>query len=269
MKHVRIRAQVALVSGFLLLFGAAMSFRAQDAPQLTLPAGATIQVALVRPLMAATAAPGSPVYAQTMFPAVAGGKTAIPPGTYIQGTLEKLTRPTLRSRRADLEILFTQIVYANNYVAVLPGAPGAGENPQAGSGGSLIDVAVQVSAANDVLLDNGAPIEITLDAPLTLDAELVASAIPLSHAPDPGNFKSASMCRYIPGYPGTPGTPDTVIPGTPATPGTVIPGDPGTPGWPGVYCPAPPMVLSSKPVNPPNSPNQSISNQPRLPAAAH
>jgi hypothetical protein len=130
-----------------------------------------------------------------------------------------------------------------------------------------MDFSIQVSTANDLLLDNGAPIEITLATPLALDPQAVAAAVPLSHAPAPGQFKSATLCQFIPGSPGTPGSPDTVIPGspgtpdtvipgvngapdtvipgTPATPSTTIPGTPGTPGSPDIPCPLPPIVLSS------------------------
>ncbi len=251
---------------------------------ITLPAGSRLEVALVRPVFARTASPGEQIYAQTTYPVTVGNGIAIPPGTFVQGMLQKLTRPTRKSNRAELQILISQIIFANGYVAALPGAPPAqpvpsatptpGGNIQPANPETLIDVAVQVSTNNDLLLDNGAQIEITLGAPLALDAKSVAAAIPLSHAPIPGQFKSASSCWPIPGSPGTPGTsdtvipgspgtpdtvipggpgmPDTVIPGTPATPSTTIPGTPGTSGSPEIPCPSPPLVISSSPVNPPS-----------------
>jgi hypothetical protein len=208
------------------------------------------------------------VYGQTTFPVVVGDRTAIPPGSYVQGIIEKLTRPTRRSKKADLDILLTQIVLANGYVAPLPASTpaGSGNTPPE----TLTDVSIQVSADNDLVLDNGAQFEMTLAAPLLLDAKSVAEALPLSQAPTMGNFKSATLCRPIAGDPGTPGSPDTVIPGspgtpsttipggpgmpdtvipgTPATPDTVIPGTPGSPGSPGRACPASPIVLSSTPI---------------------
>jgi hypothetical protein len=129
-------------------------------------------------------------------------------------------------------------------------------------------VTVNVSTANDLLLDNGAQMDLTLTSPVTLSGKNVRAAIPLSKAPKPGSLASATMCRATPATPGTPGmpgTPDTVIPGTPdttipgpdgtsttipGTPATVIPGTPGTPGdpgSPGTVCPAQPRVLSSVP----------------------
>lgn len=274
---------------------ASVSGTTQD---ITLPAGSRIDVAAIRPLWANSAAPGSQIYAQTTFPVVAGSRIAIPAGTYVEGTIEKLTRPTRRSNRAEIEVLFTQLIFANGYVATLPALPGvqAGAAALATSDSpSLIDVAVQVSTSNDLFLDNGAPIEITLGSPLALDGKRIAAAGPISQAPDPRQFKSATLCRPTAGFPGTPGTPgtpdtvipgtpgtpstvipggpgmpDTVIPGTPGTPDTVIPGSPGTPGTldiPGHYCPAPPMVISSTPVIA-NSANNSL-GQAQPPAAAH
>jgi len=284
----------ALISAFFLLTLAAGLGRAgtlaqpqaapADAPlAITIPAGARIEVALIRPVAARTASPGESIYAQTTFPVTVGNRIAVPPGTFVQGTLEKLTRPTRKSNRGELQILITRIIFANGYVAALPGAtitasapdvataPGGGAQDSAAE--TLIAVAVQASVNNDLLLDNGAQVEITLAAPLALDAQAVAAAIPLSRAPLPGQFKSASLCRPIPGSPGTPGTPDTVIPGspgtpdtvipggpgmpdtvipgTPATPSTTIPGSPGTPGSPEIPCPGPPIVISSTPVQSP------------------
>lgn len=275
---------LALLLVALGLTACAQSSSAAIPSVLTLPSGTKIDVAVIRPLWANLAAPGAPLYAQSTFPVVAGDRLAIPPGTYLEGTIEKLARPTRRAKQAVIEVLFRQIIFANGYVVALPplpvvSQPPAGPQPAAGpqaAAPSLIDVTVQVTTGNDVLLDNGAPIEVTLATPLALNAAQVAAAAPLSHAPDPNQFKSASLCRPIAGTPDTPGTPDTVIPGTPgtvipggpgmpdtvipgtpATPSTVIPGSPGTPGFPGRACPAPAMVTASKLVSAP------------LPAAAH
>jgi hypothetical protein len=249
-------------------------------PAIALPAGVKIQVALIRPIFSRTASLGESLYAQTTFPVTLEDKIAVPPGTFVEGRLVKLTRPTRRSNRGELQILFTRIIFANGYVVPLPGAATPASAPAqtpaasgtvSGPAGTLIAVAVQVSQSNDLLLDNGAQIEITLASPLGLDPEAVAAAIPLSRAPVPGQFKSASLCRPIPGSQGTPGTPDTVIPGspgtpdtvipggpgmpdtiipgTPATPSTTIPGTPGTSGSPDIPCPLPPIVISSTPVD--------------------
>lgn len=251
---------------------------------IAVPAGTKVEMALVRPVWAYSASPGIPIYAETTFPVIADGRVAIPAGTYVQGTIEKVTRPNWRKHLSEIQILFTKIILANGYTVEIPGAMSAVTLPNNSiaatqadretSGADLaatrMEVSVQVFPSNDVLLDNGAVIEMTLGSLLALDAAQVAADIPISRAPVPGQFVSASRCRPTAGYPGTPGTPDTVIPGspgtpdtvipggpgmpdtvipgTPATPDTVIPGTPGTPGLSGTACPSPPVVISCTPV---------------------
>jgi len=253
---------------------------------ITVPAGTKIELVVTRPERAQSAKDGDTVYAQTSFPTVAGGGMAIPAGTYVEGTIESVTRPTRKFDRAEIQVLFTKIIFASGYTVELPGPtsatqapatdPAPGETPP-GQGETLIAITIQVTPANDLLLDNGAEVEMTLGAPLQLDAKQVAQSIPLSRLPQPGQLQSATLCHNIPGslgspgtpdtvipgspgtpditIPGGPGMPDTVIPGTPATPDTVIPGSPGTPDDPGYTCPAKPLVISSTPVN--NQPTQS------------
>ncbi len=237
---------------------------------VTVPAGAKIELVVTRPEWAQSAKDGDTVYAQTSFPVVAGGSMAIPAGTYVQGTIEGVTKPTRKLERAEIQVLFTKIVFANGYTVELPGAKSTMQPAVGEQGETLIAITIQATTANDLLLDNGAEVEMTLGAPLELDARQVAQAIPLSRVPAPGQLQSATLCRDIPGSPGSPGTPDTVIPGTPgtpditipqgpdlpsitipgtpATPDTVIPGTPGTPDDPGYTCPAKPLVISCAPV---------------------
>jgi hypothetical protein len=249
--------------------GWAAPLQADPGAAITLAAGTKIELVVTSPVWAASAKSGDPLYTQTNFPVTAGGQIAIPAGSWVQGPIEGITKPARRHSRAQLQVLFTTVIFADGYAVALPGADPSQPVP-AGSGTmTAATVTVEVSTANDLLLDNGAQVEMTLGAPLALDAAEVAKAIPLTHAPAPGQFKSATRCRPTPGDPGTPGTPDTVIPGspgtpsttipggpgmpditipgTPATPDTVIPGIPGTPGTPGTTCPRPPIVMSSTP----------------------
>jgi hypothetical protein len=255
----------------------AQSSAPASAASFALPAGTKIELFLLRPVWAISAKAGDPIYAQVSFPAIADDRVVIPAGAYVLGTIESVTRPTRRSSRAQIEVLFTKIIFANGYTVELPGAASEAATASASATGApaqpaetLMAITVQATTANDLLLDNGAGIEMALGAPLALDAAQAAQSLSMSHAPQPSQFKSASMCRFIPGSPGTPGTPgtpDTVIPGTPSTtvpggpgmpditipgtPPTVIPGSPGTPGTPGTpgrSCPSPPLVISCVPV---------------------
>src|SRR5438270_3833313 len=47
--------------------------------------GTKIPVALKHPVSTKGAQPGDPIYGETTFPIIAGGKVAIPAGTYVQG----------------------------------------------------------------------------------------------------------------------------------------------------------------------------------------
>jgi hypothetical protein len=250
---------------------------------IVVPAGTTVSLMLTSPLLARTAKVGDGVYAQAAFPVAVKNQMAIPTGTYVLGQIDSLTRPGWLSPHAQFQIHFAKIIFANGYTVELAGpqnvttgqppaqlASATSGMPLAAANDVIAAVAtayVQVSAANDVLLDNGSQIEMVLQVPLRLNAANVAAAVRLSNPALLAHLKSATLCRPIPGIPGTPdtvipgtpgtpgtpptvipggpGMPDTVIPGTPATPGTpdtVIPGSPGTPG---VRCPSPPVVTSN------------------------
>lgn len=243
---------------------------------ITLPPGTRVELALTVPVWAKKARVGDPLYTQTYFPVTAGSSIAIPAGSWVQGRIESITLPTRKASRATLQVLFTKIIFANGYTLALPEFSKQPANAPAQEPVSDIlpatasTITVEASPSNDLLLDNGAQIEMTLAAPLAVDRGEIASAIPLSRPPEPGKFKSATLCRPTSGSPGTPGSPDTVIPGspgtpsttipggpgmpditipgTPATPETVIPGMPGTPGTSGTVCPMAPIVISSVPV---------------------
>lgn len=214
---------------------------------LTVPAGTRIMLGLTSPVWAKSAQPGETVYTETTFPVAVDGAMAIPPGTYVKGTIDILFRASSRSDHAEFRMSFAQIVFANGYIAALPAAAAT--------------VNVLVAARSDVLLDNGTQFDMVLEQPLALDAAGIAATVRLSKPPKPWDWKSASLCRpipatagtsdtYIPGTPGTrsieipggPGMPSTSIPGTPGTPGTVIHGTPGTPS---LACPGPPAVISA------------------------
>ena len=249
---------------------------------ITVPAGTTVALSLTRPLWAKTTNVGNVVYSVTAFPVAVGNDMAIPPGTYVEGRIDALTRPHWLSQHAEFQLHFTKLVFANGYTVELPdvienmpsagnravSANGTASQPAARAGANspadieaaVARVYVEVTSNNDILLDNGAPIEMLLQAPLLLDADAVAAAARGSRPLQLGATKSSTKCTptpgttgtpdtVIPGSPGTPptvipgapGFPDTVIPGTPATPDTVIP---GTPGFPGTSCPGPPIVTS-------------------------
>lgn len=246
-------------------------------PTITIPAGTTVELAVTSPIWARTAKPGDSVYAVAAFPVAVNNHMAIPPGTYMEGQIDTMSRPGWLSPHAQFQIHFTKIVFANGYTIELPGPQNVTTEQQplaSGAPAAADDVIaavanpyVQVSSSNDILLDNGAQIEMVVQIPLALDASRVADAARRSNLAEFGPFRSSTRCRptygtpgtpdtVIPGTPGTPGTPDTTIPGGPGMPDTVIPGIPatpgtpdtvipGSPGTPGTSCPGPPVVTSN------------------------
>lgn len=260
----------ALVATALPVSTAAQPASSAAPARIVVPAGTSLELVVINPVWAKTTRPGDPLYAQTDFPVGIGGHIAIPAGAWVQGEIQSVTQPTFFHSRAEIQALFSRIVFPNGYVVSLPVAGAASPTTPDASLPTVMKFTIDVSRRSDVLLDNGSQMQMILASPLALDADQVAKALPLTHAPAPGTLRSASRCRPIPGSPGTPGTPDTVIPGspgtpdtvipggpgmpdtvipgTPATPETVIPGTPGTPGTPDIPCPSPPMVISSVPV---------------------
>lgn len=290
--------RIAILASYVLLLlsgsgqAKALAMQTDQSPAqgLILPAGTKIELAVTSPVWARTAKPGDTLYTQTDFPVIVEKAVAIPAGTYIQGTIQSITRPSRFKSRAEIQVLLTTLIFGNGYVAQLPSLPSIAANAENVADQSstnlplaptLMKLNIDVSASSDVLLDNGAQFDATLGAPLSLDSDQVKAARAVTRPVDLAQLKSASTCRPTPGTPGTPGTsdtvipgtpgtpdttvpggpgmPDTVIPGTPATPPTVIPGTPGTPGFPGIACPRAPIIVSSAPVNATSTAVQAIS----------
>lgn len=233
--------------------------------QIIVPAGTTIPLAITQAVWAKTAKAGDRIYAETAFPVAVNNRMAIPAGTYVQGQIDSLSLPRLFSPHAQFQIHFTQLVFANGYVAAFGVSANSQNAAQPTQPNDVLPAVsepyVDVSYSNDILLDNGTQMEMLLQLPLVLDGGRVADAVRSSNPLQPAATKSATLCRPTPGtpgtsdtvIPGTSGTPDTVIPGGPGQPDIVIPGIPatpdtvipGTPGTPGTSCPGPPVVASN------------------------
>jgi hypothetical protein len=87
---------------------------------IVIPAGTTIPVTLTNAIHANTTHHGDPVRAITAFPVTIGTQLAIPAGTYVEGTVEKISKRD-RNGQADLQVHFTRLVFTNGYSVVLDG----------------------------------------------------------------------------------------------------------------------------------------------------
>ena len=282
---------------------------------VVLPVGTKLSLGLVRPLsLKSSSAKGAGVYLQVTFPVTVAGRMVVPPGAYVQGTIEKMTVKRGSNPDLEFELRSASLIFSTGYTASLTGTvemvhnnarlvppgtpstndgtvaaiphgtsnvpspamsavgttptpaplPSLGNGPRnaiiaAGAVGAVAIAGVTIFALhhrNDVYLDAGTPLEITLAEPLKLNASNVTTAVQqysaqMATAP-PEIVKPPArpkMCYD----PGTPGTPDTRIPGTPPTPPTVIPGVngapptviPGNPGTPDTVIPGAPGTPGS------------------------
>lgn len=82
----------------------------------------------------------------------------IPPGSYILGQIDAVTKPGWRTPRALFQMHFSKIIFANGYTLELAEAPAQA---------ATATVHVEVSSRNDVLLDNGAQFDMVVETPLT------------------------------------------------------------------------------------------------------
>jgi hypothetical protein len=83
-----------------------------------LPPGTKLPLGLLRPL---TVKPGRDVYLQVTFPVSVNGQMLIPPGTYVQGMIDKLLR---RDRRRDVlqfSIHSANLIFLNGYTVPIAG----------------------------------------------------------------------------------------------------------------------------------------------------
>jgi hypothetical protein len=110
-------------------------------PQVVIPAGTQIPVALKHAISTKSAREGDPVYAQTTFPFVLNDRVLVPAGTYVQGRITRAQRGGRVRGRAEVLIHFTTLIYPSGYTVMLPGAvenvPGAEKTSVKDSEGTI------------------------------------------------------------------------------------------------------------------------------------
>ncbi|HYM78359.1 MAG TPA: hypothetical protein VE377_20465 [Candidatus Dormibacteraeota bacterium] len=331
------RMKVERVIGIIALLFATLPIYAQDQPQpaeppapnssqtdsasntVTIPAGTRMALVLTQPVQTRYVRRGDDIYAQVTSPVDADNEVVIPPGTFVQGTVDKIQRT---GGRGELRLQSMSLTFPDGYVTPIAGPivlettdgyaikdPGSKRGasafvlPLAGAGlGALIghsvgtsdstvtsnfppgcsppqfgcittstpvfgskgkDTAIGASigsvagviasitllvSSRHFYLDAGAPVQMTLQRPVTLRQDEVAKAVRQSQEwpvavraveprPMPPPPPDTPIDRGTCYTPGTPGTPPTVIPGAPGPDGipgppTIIPGTPPTPGTP-------------------------------------
>jgi hypothetical protein len=85
---------------------------------VTIPAGTQIALVLTQPVQSRRIRRGDDIYAQITSPVSAGNEVAIPPGTFVQGTVDKIER---RDGRGELRLQSMSITFPDGYVAPVAG----------------------------------------------------------------------------------------------------------------------------------------------------
>jgi len=97
------------------------SAQAQALPEpspVTLPAGTRIALVLTHDVQSRSMRRGDDIYAQITSPVTSGNEMVIPPGTFVQGKVDKLQQ---RAGRAELHLQSMSITFPDGYVASIAG----------------------------------------------------------------------------------------------------------------------------------------------------
>lgn len=85
---------------------------------VTIPAATRIVLVLTHPVQSRVLHRGDDIYAQVTAPVSSGDQMVIPPGTFVQGTVEKLEE---RGGRGQLHLQSMAFTFPDGYTAMVPG----------------------------------------------------------------------------------------------------------------------------------------------------
>lgn len=169
------------------------SAAAPAAPQdqtIVVPAGTRIPLSLSSPVPAKLAKPGYAVRAVTVFPVTVGAQLAIPVGTYVEGTIEKVKK--VSSSGPSMQVHFTRIVFPSGYAVPVDAAntqaqagvdgsdapvAAAGAESAGSAGVPAFALAAQQPPAPPPLKNPGPPIGAVVGASVGVMAVAITSAI--------------------------------------------------------------------------------------------
>lgn len=89
-----------------------------DNPTITIPAGTRLALVLTHPVQSRVIHRGDDIYAQVTSPVNVGNEMVIPPGTFVQGTVDKLET---KNGRGDIHLQSMTITFPDGYVAPVAG----------------------------------------------------------------------------------------------------------------------------------------------------
>ena len=99
---------------------------APSSPTIVVPAGTAIQLTLMSAVKSKSTKAGDTVRAVVAFPVTIGTQLAIPAGTFVDGSVIRVTAHPAGGQKPSFSVHFTRLVFSNGYSVTLNG-----ENTQA------------------------------------------------------------------------------------------------------------------------------------------
>jgi len=99
---------------------------------IAIPRGTRVPLVLINSISTKNAAPGDRIYLESVYPVVVDGRIVIPPGTYVSGSVTSSTRAGRVKGKAELYLLFEQMILPNGIIRDLVGRVGSldGRSPE-------------------------------------------------------------------------------------------------------------------------------------------
>lgn len=185
--------------------------------KITVPAGTRFSLALAQAISAKHTRPGASINLQFVFPVVVGNRMVIPPGTYVQGVVDEITRKDRRYEVLAMKLRSANLIFSTGYTVsipesvdvhptygalALPDSPhttpppvmaAAGATPDFpaphmpsfgkivgitfGAAAAVTVVALVVHSNRDFFMEAGTPVEFLVNSPLVLDQSSVSAAV--------------------------------------------------------------------------------------------
>ena len=121
--------RISIVAALVVLFFASNCASQEQSPAnqsaapseqstVTIPAGTQVALVLTQPIQSRHVHRGDDIYAQVISPVHSDNQVAIPPGTFVQGTVDKIRR---NGGRGEIRLQSMSITFPDGYVTQIPG----------------------------------------------------------------------------------------------------------------------------------------------------
>lgn len=96
----------------------------EQGEDFVIPRGTRVPLVLLNSISTKNAAPGDLIYLESVYPVVVDGRIAIPPGTYVSGSVTGSKRPGRVKGKGELYLRFEQMILPNGVIRDLVGRVG-------------------------------------------------------------------------------------------------------------------------------------------------